>query len=61
VHGRTGYLASSNEEFAGYLLKLLAEPEKARELGAAGRQHVADNFLVCRFLADYLRLLAETN
>ena len=61
VHGRTGYLARTNEEFAGYLLELLAEPEKARELGAAGRQHVAENFLVCRFLADYLRLLREMN
>jgi trehalose synthase len=59
VHGRTGYLADSNEEFAGFLLSLLAEPEKAREIGAAGRRHVAENFLICRFLADYLHLLRE--
>ena len=59
VHGRTGYLAANNEEFAGYLQTLVSEPEKARELGAAGRRHVAENFLICRFLADYLHLLRE--
>lgn len=61
VHGRTGYLADSDEEFADYLFALLTDREKARALGAAGRQHVAENFLVCRFLADYLHLLAEMN
>jgi len=61
VHGRTGYLANSDEEFADYLFTLLTDREKARALGAAGRQHVAENFLVCRFLADYLHLLAEMN
>jgi trehalose synthase len=59
IHGRTGYLASSREEFAAHLLALVENPRQAQELGAAGRQHVADNFLVCRFLADYLRLLSE--
>jgi len=61
VHGRTGFLASTDEEFAEHILALLTDREKARELGAAGRRHVAENFLVCRFLADYLRLLAEMN
>ncbi len=61
VHGRTGYLATTNEEFAAYLLTLLADSEKARALGAAGRQHVTENFLVLRFLADYLRLLKEVS
>jgi len=59
LHGRTGYLAATDEEFASYILILLAEPDKARALGAAGRQHVADNFLICRFLADYMHLLSE--
>lgn len=57
VHGRTGYLASSNEEFAGYLAALIDDPAEARRLGIAGRRHVADNYLVCRYVADYLRLL----
>lgn len=59
VHGRTGYLAGTNEEFASYLLALLTEPERARALGAAGRRHVADHFLICRFLSDYLHLMSE--
>lgn len=59
VHGRTGFLANSREEFANYLTMLVTEPQRARELGIAGRRHVADNFLISRFLADYLRLLKE--
>jgi trehalose synthase len=56
VHGRTGFLATTNEEFASHLLALLNAPDQARSLGIAGRQHVADNFLVCRFwqIAAYL-------
>jgi trehalose synthase len=61
VNGRTGYLASTNEEFADRLLELLAEPGRASALGAAGRRHVADHFLICRFLSDYLRLLIEVS
>jgi trehalose synthase len=61
IDGRTGYLAESDAEFADCLFTLLTDREKARELGAAGRQHVAENFLVCRFLADYLRLLGDMN
>ena len=57
IHGRTGYLASSNEEFAGYLAALIENAAEARRLGIAGRRHVADNYLVCRYVADYLRLL----
>ena len=33
VHGRTGYLASSNEEFADYLLSLSDEPREGARAG----------------------------
>jgi len=59
LHGRTGYLAESDAEFAECLLRLMREPATARELGIAARRHVAENFLVCRFVADYLSLLRE--
>ncbi|MGD0114623.1 MAG: glycosyltransferase [Dehalococcoidia bacterium] len=59
LDGRTGYLADSDAEFADCLLRLMREPATARELGVAARRHVAENFLVCRFIADYLSLLRE--
>jgi trehalose synthase len=61
IHGCTGYLARNDGEFADYLVSLVSEPERARELGVAGKRHVAENFLVSRFLADYLHLLREIN
>jgi trehalose synthase len=59
IHGRTGYLASSNEEFAGHLASVIENTAEARRLGVAGRRHVADNYLVCRYVADYLRVMRE--
>ncbi len=59
LHSRTGYLAETDAEFAEYMLRLMREPATARELGVAARRHVAENFLVCRFIADYLSLLRE--
>jgi trehalose synthase len=57
IHGKTGYLANTTEEFAGHIVNLIGDGETAQALGAAGRQHVTDNFLVCRYLRDYLHLL----
>jgi trehalose synthase len=59
IHDKTGYLADNAEEFAGHIVDLIEDATLAQRLGAAGRQHVADNFLVCRYLGDYLRLLQE--
>ena len=59
VHGRTGYLAESDDEFAGHLSTLLSGPETARALGAGGHRHVAEHFLICRFMTDYVHLLTE--
>lgn len=58
LDGETGFLADTTEEFAERVGRLLADPELARRLGAAGHQHVARNYLITRFLADELRLLA---
>ncbi|MCP3136059.1 glycosyltransferase [Pyxidicoccus xibeiensis] len=52
-----GILVSSVEECAEALLHLLRQPEEARLLGARGREHVRQNFLMPRLLRDHLRLL----
>lgn len=57
IHGKTGYLANTAEEFAGHIVNLIGDSETAQQLGTAGHQHVTDNFLVCRYLRDYLHLL----
>jgi trehalose synthase len=57
IDGKTGFLAESDDLFAERAVDLIQDGELARRLGSAGRQHVAENFLVCRYLGEYLRLL----
>jgi trehalose synthase len=59
IDGRTGIIANTTEEFAAAVSRLLDDPELARTLGRAGRQHVADRFLITRYLRDYLLILGE--
>jgi trehalose synthase len=61
IDGETGYLVNSAEECAEGVLKLLDEPELAERLGQAGREHVRQNFLITRYLRDYLALFASLN
>jgi glycosyltransferase involved in cell wall biosynthesis len=39
IHGRTGYLASSEREIFDYLEVLIANSDLRQELGCAGRAH----------------------
>ncbi|MGZ4271934.1 MAG: glycosyltransferase [Solirubrobacteraceae bacterium] len=57
--GVSGRLATGTDEFAATVCELLEEPTLARELGAAGRRRVRDEFLVTRLLRDQLELLAS--
>ncbi len=59
IHDKTGYLTNNVGESADHVVDLIQDATLAQRLGAAGHQHVADNFLVCRYLGDYLRLLQE--
>ena len=55
----TGFLADEPAEFAERVVQILRDPELGARLGAAGHEHVAKHFLLPRFLADELRLLAD--
>ncbi|CAN5696591.1 glycosyltransferase [soil metagenome] len=57
--GIGGYLVDSSEEAADRASELLTDPPLARELGAAGRNHVRDNFLITRLIRDELLLYRE--
>jgi trehalose synthase len=59
IDGETGFLADSTEAFAERAVQLLTDPDMARRLGQAGRQRVAKQYLLPRFVADELRLLAR--
>ncbi len=52
--GVTGFLVSSTEQCAQRALELLEDPELGRALGKRGKEHVRANFLMPRYLRDYL-------
>lgn len=56
--GVGGMLVDSVEECASAILKLLSDRDLAAALGASGREHVRENYLLPRLLMEELRLLA---
>jgi trehalose synthase len=59
TNGETGYLVSNVEDCAARCLDILGDPEAARDLGRAGKEHVRTHFLTPRYLRDYLRIFGE--
>jgi trehalose synthase len=59
LHERTGMLVRSIEGCAFQIARLLRAPALRRRLGAEGREHVRDNFLLTREARDYLAILAN--
>jgi trehalose synthase len=57
--GVTGFLVDDVETAAKRTADLLRDPDRADEIGAAGREHVRRNFLSTRELEDWLRLFTE--
>jgi trehalose synthase len=54
--GETGYLVESPDECAERAIRILKDPEHARQLGRAGKEHVRKHFLSPRLLRDWLRI-----
>jgi trehalose synthase len=57
--GVNGYLVDDVETAAKRTSDLLRDPERAKEMGAAGRQRVRREFLSTRELEDWLRLFTQ--
>jgi trehalose synthase len=55
-HGITGELVHSESGAAQSVKKLLVNPEYAKQLGVAAKEHVRNNFLLTRHLKDYMLL-----
>jgi len=56
IDGKTGYLVSTTEECARQVAHLLKDPSLADEMGRPGREHIRQNFLITRYLRDYLAI-----
>ncbi|TAK71804.1 MAG: glycosyltransferase [Dehalococcoidia bacterium] len=59
LDGETGLVARTTEEFAAAIERLLTDQALAKKLGENGRRHVANHFLITRYLRDYLQILNE--
>lgn len=59
AHKYSGILAHSIEGTAHWIRQLINEPDYARRLGANGKEHVRNNFLITRHIKDYLLLFVS--
>jgi trehalose synthase len=57
--GVGGYLIDGIDDCVEKTVRLLHDRQEAQELGAAGRAHVREQFLMPRLLADEMGLLAS--
>jgi trehalose synthase len=57
--GVSGYLVSSPEQAAERTIEILEDPELAKRIGRAGKEHARQHFLTPRLLRDWLSLMTE--
>lgn len=57
--GWNGYLVSTVQETADRVLHLLRNPDKAREMGARGREFVREYYLLPRGVQDHLAVIDQ--
>jgi trehalose synthase len=57
--GVTGFLVSSPEETAQRTIEILRDPELAKRIGRAGKEHAREHFLTPRLLRDWLTLFGD--
>jgi trehalose synthase len=57
--GISGFLVSTAEEAAQRTIAILEDPELAKRIGRAGKEHAREHFLTPRLLRDWLELVSE--
>ncbi|HXV53441.1 MAG TPA: glycosyltransferase, partial [Solirubrobacterales bacterium] len=57
--GVSGYLVDSSGAAAVRSIEILEDPELAKRLGRAGKEHAREHFLTPRLLRDWLDLFTE--
>lgn len=58
-HGKTGYLASNSSQFKKYLLWLIENTEKRKQMGKDAKQYVLENWTIDKFLPQYEELFEK--
>ncbi len=59
IDGTNGFLVDTVEQAAEKVLYLLKNPDMARQMGASGKEHVRENFLIISHMRDYMLLFNE--
>jgi trehalose synthase len=59
TEGVSGYLVDTPDEAAQRSIEILNDPELAKRLGRAGKEHAREHFLTPRLLRDWLHLFDE--
>ena len=59
IDGVSGFLVDSPEAAARRSIEILEDPELAKRLGRAGKEHAREHFLTPRLLRDWLDLFTE--
>lgn len=61
LHGETGFLAPAGDagQIADRVVELLGDPQRAKRMGRAGREHVVANWSVERMVEGYQDLIRE--
>jgi glycosyltransferase involved in cell wall biosynthesis len=57
VHGRTGFLVSTPQQWAEAIARLAADPQLRRELGAAGRRLVEEQYSVAGWAPRFAEVI----
>jgi trehalose synthase len=55
----SGYLVSSPDDAARRTIEVLADPELAKRLGRAGKEHARERFLTPRLLRDWMQIFTD--
>ncbi len=59
IHGETGFLATSPEEWSSAITKLAASPELRNKMGAAGRRLVERKYSVSRWAPEFADIVDQ--
>ncbi len=59
INGSNGFLVNTVAEAAEKAVYLINHREEAQQMGAKGKDHVKNNFLIINDLKDYLRFFSE--
>ena len=57
--GESGFLVDSAEQAAQRTVEILRDPELAKRIGRAGKEHAREHFLTPRLLRDWLELFTD--